>query len=177
MRSLLLSLIILISPFIFAGDVTRIRAEREEGGAILTQHGTAFFLEGYVVTASHVVDKGDLFVERKEGWIRCEIVYKNENSDLAVLKTSVPTTPLKKFKELTGCFASIQSTPIRVYDVKMKTDKLALILGFNHGGSGGPIYKDGKFVGMCVSMLGEDTIFIPAFDIEAIVEKVKTEVK
>jgi hypothetical protein len=129
-----------------------------EQETVFTQHGTAFILEDFVFTAYHVVDSktSSIFIERKEGWIRCEVLYKDEKLDIAILRPALKTTPFVELdaKE-TGCVASIQGTPLKKLKYEFKDDKL-FIEGYDSGGSGAPVLKDGEVLGMAVAYHPED---------------------
>ena len=158
MKAFLTIFLLCFSFSLSAADAMRIRAERIEQETVFTQHGTAFTLEDFVFTAYHVVDSktSSIFIERKEGWIRCEVIYQDEKLDIAIIKPDLKTTPFIELdaKE-TGCIASIQGTPLKKLKYEFRNDKL-YIEGYDVGGSGAPVFKDGEVLGMAVAYHPED---------------------
>jgi hypothetical protein len=145
----------------------RVRAERIEPIGIITSCGTAHVTEQGIVTAAHVVEQGVVTIETAEGWVKCEVLRRDDDLDIAILR---PARKIKAEKAKDGCHASVRGTPIECLKVTLRGTLTAEIEGFDHGGSGSPIYHKGKFVGICVAMCGPIVRFVPALLVQAFLE-------
>jgi|GEM_PF-5072615 len=175
MRLFFLGLFFLATAGSAFGQALRVRAERDEGGAVVTQHGTAYVsAAGAIVTAAHVVDQGDVFVETADGWIRCAVVRTDADLDLALLKPRIrvesresgvgspkdarrPTADSK-----TVCLASVHGKPVAALAAKVQSTLQASIENFGHGGSGAPLLRGEQLLGIVTTLDGR---FVPAVNV------------
>lgn len=150
-------LLLLVCVPVFAQAV-RVKAERVENKELVTAWGTAWVCDAGCVTCAHVVAGAEtIFVETKDGWIRCELKKKDSGADLALL---VPRFDIPAVKEPAGffCWACPLGKPVARFDVKVASDKVLgehlLIRGFDSGGSGSPVMRDGVLLGICTGQCG-----------------------
>lgn len=136
-----------VCSMLVATEAHRFEARFKKDGADHTVHGTAFVRHGLVYTAAHNCEEGNFFIETWEGEIRCDPVRVLEATDVAILK---PRVALRDSSGKDGCFASVEGKPVEQFKAELARNR-ARIKGFKSGGSGAPIYKDGKLVGMCIS--------------------------
>ena len=154
---------------------------REEAGAIITGHGTAFacdlrhwgIADGVLTAAHNVGEKGSSYPNltleingKKKG---CKVLAANPELDLAVLSCDTGIKPLKLSDEelsigdpvvMTGL---LKSNPVMLeywgsieglFYQGFARHKIAVV--FDHGASGGPITKSGKVVGIAVCGIPKD---------------------
>lgn len=158
-----------------AVDVARIKATQGDK----TSWGTCFVYEEFIITAAHVI-KGRAQVEVLSGdsgqvksWIDAQVVCLNTEFDVAYLKIH-KSAKVERFEERSGLFASVgmhEVVKILCTDGRFE--------GFNHGGSGGPLYRDGKLEAMATDISTKEVNglrledaskvrFVPASIIEAL---------
>lgn len=130
-------------------------------------HGTSFCMDGYVITCAHVVaDFATVKVWHDDEWVKCEVVKVIAEYDTAYLKPEKKLTDKGKdgfvcsyWDHDTGLITDLQVTGTApVFLVTMH--------GFKPGGSGSPIYKDGKVYGMAYALAkGTDYVFFIPFPV------------
>lgn len=144
-----------------------------------TRHGTAFgidlhkygFAENrYLLTAAHnIVDKGDIRIEHKTHWYKCEVVAADKDLDICLLKCEewVSVQELADKDAHAGDDVTMYGAPraetvkafkgsiVKQYYQKWCTTLMRI--QFDHGDSGAPVFDTvGKIVGMAVAGLPKD---------------------
>ncbi|GMV82096.1 MAG: hypothetical protein AMXMBFR7_32800 [Planctomycetota bacterium] len=176
-----------------ASPVMRLQCIRQENGATFTQHGTAVAVDGrafglapsVLLTAAHVVDRGEALVEASPGWLRATPAKRDEGLDLALLYPALPldgaleldTAPLMDGARV-EIIAAVEGQPVRSapgivggrhgeHEIRWGVEAR----GFGHGSSGGAVLRGGKLAGLIVALVpssqGEPCalVFIPALRI------------
>jgi hypothetical protein len=134
--------------------------DNQDDGKLHVRHGTCAIVGGRILTARHLLERddntehGQFFVDVPQGRVRCDVV-ERIGKDLVWLKPRFELADTRAEKD--GCYASVRGGPVKRLKAKPK-DGLWRIEGFDHGGSGAPVYKDGKITGIAVAMRGELTL-------------------
>jgi len=139
----------------------RIRAQRIEGGNVVTSHGTAYIENGKAITALHVVAEGEITIETDIGWIAASIEKSDKDFDIAILKPRAPVNIHQDIPKGTVILASARSNPVVAMPAEIVGSKSANCAKFDHGCSGAPLFKDGIFIGICTH-IGAGVTYVPA---------------
>lgn len=161
-----------------AADVARIKSVSapypsvtDEGVPCMawtTGKGTCFEHAGFIITAAHVIRDGvDIKIETREGWKTALVVSVNYHFDVAYLRLEKPAKLTRI--EGNGLFASANGMPIKCFACVA-----GHFPGFDHGGSGGPLYRDGRLEGIALTLGEKDSSFVqfcPASVIDSLLPK------
>ncbi len=128
----------------------RVKAEREEPGAVITAWGSGCFVgRRQVLTAYHVVDRGYITVELAGEWRKCRVVRFDHKLDLALLECVAESDDVVKLAQGEPLYvsASDKSAPIQNREVSRQS---GWVNGhIDHGNSGGPVLNaKGELVGI-----------------------------
>lgn len=173
MKTLLLCL--LLSACCHAGDVVRLRYERQEHGAFITGHGTAFGIQcgrkRALLTAAHNIldDNGKpqktVLIEIDEEWRKVRVLFFSAKYDLALIEgpagVEIGGFVLCDDAAAVGArvtlIGSKRGTPLKecageiVERHNDGTIRDRMRVAFDHGDSGGPVLAGGKVVGVAVA--------------------------
>jgi S1-C subfamily serine protease len=146
----------------------RIKATRQTAiNETTTQHGTCAVLvrdlgEGeaqYILTAKHVVENAEKFeVEDIDGkWVRCALLAKSEDSDLAILvaeKNFLGSFRLAEPERMMALGSSL-AEPITTHYSRISG--YFLDIPMEHGMSGGPVFNSkGLIAGVMIAIVKSD---------------------
>ena len=145
----------LIVCSVCGSEAQRLRADTPRGTVI---HGTACVVDGLVITASHVVEGETARIEVDARWVNCTVQRRDTGKDIVLLK---PDEPLPdSCASGSGIWAAIgqpadkehppQQLPVRRLEFGWNKSRLTCA-GYASGGSGAPIYIDGRLFGISVA--------------------------
>lgn len=156
MKKLFAMLVLVLSASCFAFDGARIKAEwTEEDLSTHTAGGTCFAIsEERLLTAYHTVDKGKIYVETEDGWMRAKIIAHDPVIDVALIETNkkhgLKVLQLGDFPPVV-LSASLRGAPIVDFDGEMS--EICIKVKCAPGCSGGPIVSEGKVIGMLTRVM------------------------
>lgn len=181
-------LLFLVAACCFGADAYRLKTDDGDG---VRSHGTAFAYRGYVVTAAHVVeDAKKCWVEVDGQWQPATLEHADKYADVALLKVAVKLLDLKRGavaeKDRVTVPASVAAQPVQELDglyVKRRYARCSfcaflVVPGFGDGGSGAPVLKGGRLVGIMVArlvILGEElgASMVPVSEIDATIKEAR----
>ena len=154
----LLTLSVLLCMTVNAAAALRIRCEElQDDGKLHMTHGTCCVVGGKVLTAAHLLERDDksmrdhAWVETKDAWVWCDLDKRVKGKDLVWLKPRLKIADTHADGD--GCYASVAMQPVK----RLKIDG-ACIRGFDEGGSGSPVYRDGRLVAIAVGIGANETV-------------------
>lgn len=186
MKRFALTLVLaLVAVCCFGADAYRIKTDDVDG-----RHscGTAFVYRGYVVTAAHVVEDGKTYwVEVGDKWRPATLEHADRYADVALLKVAEKLPELKRGavaeSDRVTVPASVAAQPVKDLDgvyVRRRYARgsycaLLVVPGFADGGSGAPVLKGGRLVGILTArlvILGEElgASMVPVSEIDATIK-------
>lgn len=181
MKTLLWALLLITSLSHASETATyRVKAVKDGGSSWGTAVGvdlTPFKLteKRYLITAYHVVEKHvktssdqEILVDTDVGWIRCEIIESDPDIDLVLLKAAIDLPRVVELDEsdeipsptdelvVEGSPRGIapRAKPGKMTKTHQGLKYLVETSGFDHGCSGGPVYRNNKLVGITPDGVG-----------------------